>query len=57
MSAEEKYNSLKQILKELGKVVIAYSGGVDSTFLLVNRVNRDSSQFFQFLLFLLFVLS
>ena len=31
---QEKYNSLKQILEKLGKVVIAYSGGVDSTFLL-----------------------
>jgi len=29
-----KYNMLQKILKELGKVVVAYSGGVDSTFLL-----------------------
>ena len=34
MNLQDKYNSLKQILKKLGKVVIAYSGGVDSTFLL-----------------------
>jgi len=34
MCLQDKYNSLQQILKELGKVVIAYSGGVDSTFLL-----------------------
>ncbi len=31
---QEKYDSLQQILKKLGKVVVAYSGGVDSTFLL-----------------------
>ncbi len=31
---EKKHNSLQRILKRLGKVVIAYSGGVDSTFLL-----------------------
>ena len=34
MNRNEKYNSLQRILAELGKVVIAYSGGVDSTFLL-----------------------
>jgi len=34
MSAKEKYNSLQEILRTLGKVVVAYSGGVDSTFLL-----------------------
>jgi len=34
VNLQEKYNSLQQILKKLGKVVIAYSGGVDSTFLL-----------------------
>jgi uncharacterized protein len=34
MSIDEKYNSLKDILKKLGRVVVAYSGGVDSTFLL-----------------------
>ena len=39
MSAKEKYNSLQQILKELGKVVVAYSGGVDSTFLLKAAVD------------------
>ncbi len=36
---EEKYNSLKQILKKLGKVVVAYSGGVDSSFLLKAAVD------------------
>ena len=39
MSLWEKNNSLKQILKELGKVVVAYSGGVDSTFLLKAAVD------------------
>ncbi len=34
VNLQEKYNSLEQILKKLGKVVVAYSGGVDSTFLL-----------------------
>jgi len=39
MPVKDKYNSLQQILKELGKVVIAYSGGVDSTFLLKAAVD------------------
>lgn len=39
MNTEEKYSSLKQILKDLGKVVVAYSGGVDSTFLLKAAVD------------------
>jgi uncharacterized protein len=34
VSIKDKYNSLKKILKGLGRVVVAYSGGVDSTFLL-----------------------
>jgi pyridinium-3,5-biscarboxylic acid mononucleotide sulfurtransferase len=34
VSIQTKYNSLKAILKELGTVVVAYSGGVDSTLLL-----------------------
>jgi len=34
VNAGEKYDSLQQIIKDLGRVVIAYSGGVDSTFLL-----------------------
>jgi uncharacterized protein len=39
MSLKQKHNSLKQILKKLGKVVVAYSGGVDSTFLLNTAVD------------------
>ena len=34
VNLQEKYNSLQEILKGLGRVVVAYSGGVDSTFLL-----------------------
>ncbi len=36
---DEKYNSLKKTLKSFGKVAIAYSGGVDSTFLLKTAVD------------------
>jgi uncharacterized protein len=39
MNLQEKYNSLKQILNGFGKVVVAYSGGVDSTFLLKAAVD------------------
>ena len=39
MNIEHKYNSLKSILNSLGRVVVAYSGGVDSTFLLKAAVD------------------
>ena len=39
MNLQEKHNSLQQILKELSKVIVAYSGGVDSTFLLKAAVD------------------
>lgn len=34
MNTEEKYRNLKEIIKGLKRVVVAFSGGVDSTFLL-----------------------
>jgi len=39
MTLEEKRNSLQRTLREMGKVVVAYSGGVDSTFLLKAAVD------------------
>jgi len=34
MSLQEKFDTLQEILRQLSKVIVAYSGGVDSTFLL-----------------------
>lgn len=39
MTFQDKYNLLQQILNKLHKVVVAYSGGVDSTFLLKAAVD------------------
>ncbi len=39
MTTEDKYRTLQEHLRRLGKVVVAYSGGVDSTFLLKAAVD------------------
>jgi uncharacterized protein len=44
MTIDEKYNQLQRILKKLGKVIVAYSGGVDSTFLLKACVETIGSE-------------
>jgi len=44
MDLKTKYNSLKDNLRQLGKTVIAYSGGVDSTFLLKVAVDVLSAE-------------
>ncbi len=45
MNLQDKYRTLRQILNNLQRVVVAYSGGVDSTFLLkaaVDTIGRDN---------------
>jgi len=39
MDADGKYELLRSILKQAGRVIVAYSGGVDSTFLLKAAVD------------------
>jgi len=39
VTIDEKYDLLRQIIKKLGRIVVAYSGGVDSTFLLKTCVD------------------
>jgi len=39
MTLKDRHESLQKILKDLGQVVVAYSGGVDSTFLLKTAVD------------------
>ncbi len=44
MNLKDKYNSLRKNLEKLEKVVVAYSGGVDSTFLLKAAVDTLGSE-------------
>ena len=44
MNTEQKYDSLRKILEPLGRILIAYSGGVDSTFLLKAAVDCLGSE-------------
>ena len=44
VNLQEKHNSLQQTLKKFGKVLVAYSGGVDSTFLLKVAVDTLGSK-------------
>ena len=42
MNTQMKYTKLKEIISDMGEITVAYSGGVDSTFLL--KVARDVLQ-------------
>ena len=42
-AAKNKYENLKKIIKECGELAIAFSGGVDSTFLM--KVAHESTLF------------
>ncbi len=44
VNIDKKYDLLKQTLKKLGKVIVAYSGGVDSTFLLKVGVDTPGAE-------------
>jgi len=44
MTINQKYDSLQEILQKLGKVVVAFSGGVDSTFLLKAAVDTIAAE-------------
>ena len=44
----QKFENLKNLLKQLGNVAVAFSGGVDSAYLLYEAVknNVDKTHFF-----------